>query len=93
VLGDAASYEEVLGYEGTATREYFRAWRHVIGKDWNFTARERRPPPDPVNAMLSFGYTLLVNEAIAALGWLAWIRPVGFFASGPLGPSQPGRWT
>ena len=55
----------VLGREGTVTREYFRDWRGVIGKDWDFAARQRRPPPDPVNAMLSFGYTLLVNEAIA----------------------------
>src|SRR5215472_4849793 len=45
VLADAASYEEILGHEGTATREYFRAWRQVIGKQWEFTARERRPPP------------------------------------------------
>jgi len=78
VLGDAASYEEILGHEGTATREYFRAWRHVIGKDWNFTARERRPPADPVNAMLSFGYTLLVSEAIAALGVAGLDPAVGF---------------
>lgn len=67
VLADAASYDVILGHEGTATREYFRAWRRIIGEGWGFAARERRPPPDPVNAMLSFGYTLLVQEAIAAL--------------------------
>ena len=78
VLGDATSYEEILGHEGTATREYFRAWRHVIGKDWDFTARQRRPPPDPVNAMLSFGYTLLANDAIAALGVAGLDPAVGF---------------
>ncbi|HLI39919.1 MAG TPA: CRISPR-associated endonuclease Cas1 [Streptosporangiaceae bacterium] len=78
VLADAASYEEILGHEGSATREYFRAWRHVIGDDWGFTARERRPPPDPVNAMLSFGYTLLVQEAIAALGMAGLDAAVGF---------------
>src|ERR1022692_2178668 len=57
-LAEAVSYDAVLGHEGSATREYFRAWRHMIGENWDFTARERRPPPDPVNAMLSFGYTL-----------------------------------
>jgi CRISPR-associated protein Cas1 len=78
VLADAVSYDAVLGHEGSATREYFRAWRHVIGETWGFTARERRPPPDPVNAMLSFGYTLLVQEAIAALEIAGLDAAVGF---------------
>jgi len=68
LLADVTSIEEIMGYEGTATREYFRSWQDDFGTDWGFTARERRPPPDPVNAMLSFGYTLLVHEAVAALG-------------------------
>jgi CRISPR-associated protein Cas1 len=78
VLADAASYGELLGHEGTASREYFRAWRHLIGDDWAFTARQRRPPPDPVNAMLSFGYTLLVQEAIATLEAAGLDSAVGF---------------
>jgi CRISP-associated protein Cas1 len=78
VLADAASYDVILGHEGTATREYFRAWRRIIGDDWGFTARERRPPPDPVNAMLSFGYTLLVQEAIATLEMSGLDAAVGF---------------
>jgi CRISP-associated protein Cas1 len=78
VLADALAYEGVLGHEGTATREYFRAWRQVIGDTWGFTSRQRRPPPDPVNAMLSFGYTILVEEAIAALGMAGLDAAVGF---------------
>jgi CRISP-associated protein Cas1 len=78
VLADAVSHEEIMGHEGSATREYFRAWRQVIGPEWGFTARERRPPPDPVNAMLSFGYTLLVHEAVAALGIAGLDPAVGF---------------
>ena len=78
VLADAVSYDAVLGHERSATREYFRAWRHVIGETWGFTVRERRPPPDPVNAMLSFGYTLLVQEAIAALEIAGLGAAVGF---------------
>jgi CRISP-associated protein Cas1 len=78
VLGDAASYDQVLGHEGTASREYFRAWRQLIGDSWGFTARERRPPPDPVNAMLSFGYSLLVQESIAALEISGLDAAVGF---------------
>jgi CRISPR-associated protein Cas1 len=78
VLADAVSYDAVLGHGESATREYFRAWRRVIGENWGFTARERRPPPDPVNAMLSFGYTLLVQEAIAALETAGLDAAVGF---------------
>lgn len=78
VLADAASYDELLGHEGMASREYFRAWRQVIGEDWGFTARQRRPPPDPVNAMLSFGYTLLTQEAVAALEGVGLDAAVGF---------------
>jgi CRISPR-associated protein Cas1 len=78
VLADAATYEEILGHEGAATREYFRAWRQVIGMEWEFTARQRRPPPDPVNAMLSFGYTLLVHEAVSAAAVAGLDPAVGF---------------
>lgn len=78
LLADATSYDELLGHEGMATREYFRAWRTVIGETWGFTARQRRPPPDPVNAMLSFGYTMLVQEAIATLESAGLDAAVGF---------------
>jgi CRISPR-associated protein Cas1 len=78
VLGDATSYDQILGYEGSATREYFRAWRQLISDNWGFTARERRPPPDPVNAMLSFGYSLLTQESIAALETAGLDAAVGF---------------
>ena len=78
VLADATSIDEIMGHEGSATREYFRAWRQVIGADWGFTARQRRPPPDPVNAMLSFGYTLLTHEAVAALSAARLDPSVGF---------------
>ncbi len=78
LLADASSNEEILGHEGSASREYFRAWRGIISPDWGFGSRERRPPPDPVNSMLSFGYTLLVHEAIAALGIAGLDPAVGF---------------
>jgi CRISPR-associated protein Cas1 len=78
VLAGASSRDVMLGHEGSATREYFRAWRSLIVSSWGFTARERRPPPDPVNAMLSFGYTLLVQEAIAALETAGLDAAVGF---------------
>lgn len=62
----ARTRSELMGYEGSATRDYFQQWPHLVGSDWSFHRRERRPPPDPVNAMLSFGYTLLAQEGVSA---------------------------
>jgi len=62
----AHTRSELMGHEGAATREYFRQWPLLVGPDWSFERRERRPPPDPVNAMLSFGYTLLTQEGVSA---------------------------
>jgi len=54
------SIEAVRGLEGQAAAVYFGAFGKCIrNPEFSFTARTRRPPRDPVNAMLSFGYTLL----------------------------------
>jgi len=56
------------GYEGAATRIYFSAFhRLVLNEAFRFQGRNRRPPLDPVNAMLSFVYTLLTNEVLSAI--------------------------
>jgi CRISPR-associated endonuclease Cas1 len=62
----ATNTAELMGCEGAATRDYFDGLGHILGTEWGFTTRQRRPPPDPVNAMLSFGYTLVLNEAVSA---------------------------
>lgn len=55
------------GLEGTATRAYFRGFRSLFASEWRFDRRLRRPPPDPVNVLLSFGYTLLAQLASGAV--------------------------
>ena len=55
------------GVEGTGSAAYFQAFRALLKQDLGFVARARRPPTDPVNAMLSFGYTLLLHNVQAAL--------------------------
>ncbi|MGH3624549.1 MAG: CRISPR-associated endonuclease Cas1 [Sciscionella sp.] len=57
-LSTAPSLDEVLGVEGAASRDYFQALRRMLDPEWGFTGRARRPPPDPVNAMLSYGCAL-----------------------------------
>ncbi|MFK4020273.1 CRISPR-associated endonuclease Cas1 [Streptomyces albogriseolus] len=63
----AQSEAALMGIEGAAARDYFAALGRILGPTWSFTHRRRRPPPDPVNALLSFGYTLLTREAVAAV--------------------------
>jgi CRISPR-associated protein Cas1 len=59
---------EVLnGLEGRGAAVYFGAMRETLAEEWNFTGRRTQPPPDPVNAMLSFGYTLLYHHISTAL--------------------------
>ena len=70
---DAAdSLESLLGVEGNLAATYFGSWPALlkareVGERFDFKARNRRPPRDPVNAMLSFGYALLAKECAVAL--------------------------
>lgn len=66
-LGQKTSLNALRGVEGTATAAYFRGYRRLFGEAWEFQKRSRRPPLDPVNAMLSFGYTLLTHAAEGAV--------------------------
>jgi CRISPR-associated protein Cas1 len=54
--------EALNGLEGRGAAVYFGAMRETLAEEWNFTGRRTQPPPDPVNAMLSFGYTLLYHH-------------------------------
>jgi CRISPR-associated protein Cas1 len=63
--------ETIRGHEGLAGREYFALFPHVLrlkeGDLLHFGGRSRRPPKDPFNALLSFGYALLYKDCMAAL--------------------------
>ena len=64
----AHTENHVRGIEGDAARSYFAALGSVVETaGWHFTNRNRRPPRDPVNALLSFGYGLLATELTGAL--------------------------
>lgn len=63
----ASSLESLLGIEGAAAARYFQHFGNLLkaGADagaFDFTTRNRRPPRDPINAMLSFAYAMLVRE-------------------------------
>lgn len=67
MLPQAGTIEEIMGVEGAAARSYFQALGAIMPEPLRFEGRSRRPPLDVVNAALSFGYTLLLGEATAAL--------------------------
>ena len=58
-LARASTLDAVRGHEGTAARMYFSALSEAFSPDWCFNGRTRQPPTDPVNSLLSYGYTLL----------------------------------
>jgi CRISPR-associated protein Cas1 len=63
--------DSLMGTEGRGGALYFSALRALFTEDLGFTTRIRRPPRDPVNALLSFGYTLLayaIQSAVQTVG-------------------------
>jgi CRISPR-associated protein Cas1 len=87
-LPGATTLDEARGIEGDGARVYFEAVRHLIRPDaretFAFERRNRRPPLDRFNALLSFVYTLLVHDCRSAveavgldsqLGFLHAVRP------------------
>ncbi|MCS6948479.1 MAG: CRISPR-associated endonuclease Cas1, partial [Steroidobacteraceae bacterium] len=75
----AATLAELLGIEGAAAALYFGAFNAVIKREgdaasfaFDFQKRNRRPPTDPVNALLSYAYSLLVRT------WTVTLSAVGF---------------
>jgi len=67
-IDEAESLDSLRGYEGRATAVYFEGFsRGGLAEDFHFPGRVRRPPTDPVNSLLSLGYTLLMNQVIAAV--------------------------
>lgn len=67
LVNEKLSIDEVRGVEGLAAREYFSCWPEMLGEQWKFNGRNRRPPTDPVNSLLSFAYGLLRVQVTAAV--------------------------
>lgn len=59
--------DELRGLEGIASRLTFEGFPHILRAPWTWNGRNRRPPRDPVNSLLSFGYTLLEKEVRVAI--------------------------
>jgi CRISPR-associated protein Cas1 len=80
----------LLGLEGAGTAFYFGVFGQLLKGDWRFERRQRRPPRDPVNALLSFGYVLLMNQVASAVSVVGLDPYVGFLHSSQYGkPALP----
>lgn len=80
-VAEPSPLDEVRGCEGEAARAYFGVFDHLIvaqKEHFFFTQRSRRPPLDPLNALLSFIYTLLTHDVAAALSAVGLDPAVGF---------------
>lgn len=62
--GGSRDIDQLRGHEGRAQRELFAHWQQRLPESLGFTRRQRRPPPDPVNALLSLTFTMVYQEAI-----------------------------
>ena len=84
-ISTAQDTQSLLGLEGMAARTYFGAFAKMILGVFAFTGRKKRPPPDPVNAMLSFSYTILFNEISSSARRVGFDPYLGFFHSADYG--------
>lgn len=83
------SVDQMRGIEGNAAAEYFGVFDELIlqsKETFRFEGRNRRPPADPTNAMLSLAYALLTNDCANALNGVGLDPYVGFMHT-----DRPGR--
>nr|MDT0663472.1 type I-C CRISPR-associated endonuclease Cas1c [Micromonospora sp. DSM 115978] len=80
MLATAKDANEVLGIEGIAARDYFAAVPYLVtnSKDWRAAGRNKRPPTDPVNCLLSFLYGMLRVSVHGALEQVGLDPYIGF---------------
>ncbi len=86
---NSAEFDNLRGHEGEAAQIYFGVFNHLIvaqKNDFLFNERNKRPPLDPMNALLSFLYSMLANDVTSALESVGLDPAVGF-----LHCDRPGR--
>ncbi len=75
--------EAILGLEGAGSAAYFRCFNKLIAdqQQWPFAQRIKRPPTDPVNSLLSFGYSMLTNQVASAIQTVGLDHYIGYLHS------------
>jgi CRISP-associated protein Cas1 len=80
----AVSLEQLLGVEGAAAARYFGSFSEMLSEQaqvggFHFESRNRRPPSDPINALLSFAYAMLAREWTVVLSAVGFDPYLGFY--------------
>ncbi|MEM5777455.1 MAG: CRISPR-associated endonuclease Cas1 [Candidatus Aenigmatarchaeota archaeon] len=78
-INRAESLESLRGIEGSAASRFFDILNSSLSDEWKFENRNKRPPRDPVNSMLSFGYSILYHHISTALQIEGLNPQIGFF--------------
>jgi len=79
--------ETLLGLEGVGSALYFSCFGKMLAdqQQWPFAGRVRRPPTDPVNALLSFGYALLTSQVASIVQIVGFDHYIGYLHSSAYG--------
>lgn len=81
----ASTWGVLQGLEGAGASAYFEVFGLLLRGDLPFQGRNRRPPRDPVNALLSYGYVLLMNQVMGAIGVVGLDPYVGYLHASQYG--------
>ena len=84
-LESTVNIPSLRGVEGNAARAYFSGFGKMVSGGFLFEGRKKRPATDPVNALLSFGYTLFFNEISSLLDGLGFDPYLGYFHNAEYG--------
>jgi len=77
-LPNKTKVSSTVGVEGRASAIYFECFGKMFRKELQFTTRTRQPPLDPVNSLLSLGYTLVTNEMFSMVSGLGFDPYIGY---------------
>jgi CRISP-associated protein Cas1 len=79
--------ETLLGLEGAGSATYFSCFHHLLAdqQQWSFSGRVKRPPTDPVNALLGYGYAILSSQVSSAVQIVGFDPYVGYLHSSAYG--------
>lgn len=78
-IQSVVSLESLLGFEGAASAHYFKILGRLLPAEFQFALRTRRPPKDPANAVLSFGYTVVGSELQSLVDGIGFDPYLGFY--------------
>lgn len=67
LIDSQSDVNALRGVEGKMRERYYQAWRHILSGEWDFTRRVRRPPDNEVNALISFGNSVLYTVCLGEI--------------------------